>query len=157
MGEETMAKKSKSKRHAGRARTERVSLQIYVHHSDIATEAATMNWNPESHQTDEAQEHDEAAAATTEQEHGASGALQALDDLERLHTDNRDEFLRMAAVQELGPQVREALNALLALSPEAVQALGEVVRMSPEEQALIRRTLHLSDEIQAALRGLLNE
>ena len=109
-----------------------------------------MDWNPESHHADELQE-DETNGEPE------SGALQALDDLERLHSDNREEFQRMAAVQELGPQVREALHALLALSPEAVQTLSEVVGMSPAEQALIRRALHLPEEIQAALRGLLSE
>ena len=63
----------------------------------------------------------------------------------------------MAAVQEFGPQFREALDVLLTLSVDAVQTLTELTRMPPDQQALIRRALALPDEIQVALRGLLAE
>jgi hypothetical protein len=63
----------------------------------------------------------------------------------------------MAAVQELGPQLREALQILLTLAPEAVATLAEIMRLPGEQQRLIRRAVELPDEVAAALRGLLAE
>lgn len=88
---------------------------------------------------------------------GSEGSLKALDELERFHEADREEFARMAAVQELGPQLKEALNVLLALSPEALETLAGIARLPVEDKRLIRRAVSLPDEVKAALRGLLDD
>ena len=83
--------------------------------------------------------------------------MKALDEFESLHERDRDEFARMAAVQELGPQLKEALNVLLALSPEALETLTGIARLPENEKRIIRRAVSLSDEVKVALRGLLDD
>lgn len=164
-----MAKKKKTKR------KHRAVCPVTVTHVTrvellIGTKGATaMSWEDESGEQPY-QEHGEGeyrAEPEPDDEHGAgdpedaSGeaqageAINALDHLARFHDANRDEFLRMAAVQELGPQVREALQILLTLSPEAVASLAEITRLPTEQQRLIRRAVELPDEVTWALRGLL--
>jgi hypothetical protein len=83
--------------------------------------------------------------------------LHALDELERFHERDREEFARMAAVQELGPQLREALDVLLALSPEALTTLAGIARLPADQKRVVRRAVSLPDEVKAALRGLLDD
>jgi hypothetical protein len=164
-----VAKKKKKKR------KHRAVCPVTVRHVTrvellIGTKGATaMSWEDESGEQPY-QEHGEGeyraepaldgedAAEDPEDPAGevpAGDAINALEHLARFHEANRDEFLRMAAVQELGPQVREALQILMTLSPEAVATLAEITRLPAEQQRLIRRAVELPDEVTWALRGLL--
>jgi hypothetical protein len=84
-------------------------------------------------------------------------AAETLDNLERFYERDREAFIRMAAVQDLGAELREALSVLLTLPPDAMRALTDIARMPVEDQQLIHRAISLPDEVRAALRGLLRD
>jgi len=161
-------KKKKKKRRPGSAHGTSGLSSSLDRHTKLKG-VTIMSWNPEHDNPDRADDRRDDAeqpangsqpeqpGEETAADDSSVDAVHALNSLERLHDSNRDDFLRMAAVQEFGPQFREALNVLLTLSVDAVQTLAELTRMPTEQQALIRRALALPEEIQVALRGLLAE
>lgn len=114
-----------------------------------------MNWQQD--QTNEAEEPVEGSDQAEGATEPSPDPLEVLTELERFHENHHDEFFRMAAIRELSPEVREALDILLALPPDAVRILAGLKAIGVEEQRLIRRTLGLSDDVRSALRGLLPE
>jgi hypothetical protein len=153
-----MARKNKKRGRKGAEQTVVVRVELALV-GDKRMGVSAMSYDNESgdeerHEPESGEQHDEAS---TEGDSGSNETLKALDGIERFHEQDREEFARMAAVQELGPQLKEALNILLALSPEALETLASIARLPEDEKRVIRRAVSLSDEVKAALRGLLDE
>ena len=110
----TVAKKNKKPKH-GSSRDRGAFHVVYLNKTE---EDERMTWNEESgreHEMSETRDVDPGADGAI----SSSGtALRALENLERFHDENNAEFSRMAGLQELGPQLRDALKILSTLPPQ---------------------------------------
>lgn len=135
-----------------------VVLVELVHTRDERMGVIAMNYTDNtSNEASEPEAEPESAVAPDDPPAAAiDESVHALDELERLHDRDREDFARMAAVQDLGPQLTEALRVILALSPQALEVLAAIARLPAEEKRLIRRAVSLPDEVKVALRGILD-
>jgi hypothetical protein len=82
-------------------------------------------------------------------------AARTLEQLRWTYTDHNADFGRVAALEQPGVEVRDAVKAVLGLPPDVLAALGAVTALSEEDRRTISAAIGLPAEVQATLRTIL--